>query len=176
MKKTFRKISRVRNLAGGITWYLSDDCLLAAKQTMYTVEYRRFYLRDLECIMVWSSRSWRLRMIIPGLLLAILSAAFWGWVNSTAGEIFAGIGLAWVAKELALGPTAASLVRSTGVSVDLPLVKRTRSGDRVLEAIDIAVRTSRAVTTQPAETLTQSNSEATSETSAKGSPQTANGF
>lgn len=171
---TFRKISRVRNLAGGIRWYLSDDCLLAAKQTMYTVEYRRFYLRDLEWIMVWPSPSWRLRMIVPAALLAVISAALWGWVNSTASEIFAGVGVAWVAIELLLGPTATSRVRTTGVSVDLPIVKRTRRASKVLAAIDAAVRASRDVAAQPI-SIPPNSETATSITSTESVPQ-ANGF
>jgi hypothetical protein len=150
LKSAFQKISRVRSITGGTKWYLSTDCLLAAKRTMYAVEYRRFYLRDLECIVVWPSRSWRFRLIIPGALFAALGAGLWQWVNSTSGAIFTGIGLAWVVLELALGPTAGSRVRTTGVSVDLPLVKRTRRAGKVLKAIDAAVRASRDVTMQPA--------------------------
>jgi hypothetical protein len=150
LKSAFQKISRVSSITGGTKWYLSKDCLLAAKRTMYMVEYRRFYFRDLECIMVWPNRSWRLRLIIPGVLLAALGASLWQWVNSTSGDIFIGIGVAWVALELALGPTAGSRIRITGASVDLPLVKRTRRAGKVLEAIDTAVRASRDVAMQPA--------------------------
>lgn len=149
MSSGFRKISRVGSLTGGTRWYLNDDCLLAAKRTMYAVEYRRFYLRDLECIVVWTSRLWLWRLVIPGILLAALGASLWQWVNSTAGEIFTGIGLAWIVLELTLGPTAGSRVRTTGVSVDLPLVKRTRRASKVLAKIDAAVRASRDITMQP---------------------------
>lgn len=149
MSRGFRKISRVGSLAGGTRWYLNDDCLLAAKRTMYAVEYRRFYLRDLECIVVWPNRLWLWRLAIPGILLAAVGASLWEWMNSTAGAIFAAIGLAWVALELALGPTASSRVRTTGVSVNLRLVKRTRRAAKVLAKIDEAVRASRDVTLQP---------------------------
>lgn len=148
MKSAFRKISRIRSLTGGTTWYLTDDCLLAAKRTLYAVEYRRFYLRDLEYIVVWPSRSWRYRVIIPGVLFAVIGACFWEWVNSSPGEIFIGIGLGWVLLELALGPTAGSRVRATGVSVDLPLVRRTRRAEKVLGTIDAAVRAFRDATPQ----------------------------
>lgn len=170
MKSAFQKISRVGSLTGGTKWYLSNDCLLAAKRTMYAVEYRRFYLRDLESIVVWPRRSWRFRLIIPGVLFAIAGASLWR-VNSTSGAIFIGIGVAWIVLELALGPTAASRVRATGVSVDLPLVKRTRRARKVLKAIDSAVRASRDVSIQPAvlistlhpaEISAQTNSEPTS--------------
>jgi len=150
LKSAFQKISRVGSMTGGTKWYLSQDCLLAAKRTMYAVEYRRFYLRDLECIVVWPSRSWRFRLIIPGALFVALGASLWLWVNSTSGAIFTGIGLAWVMLELALGPTAGSRIRSTGVSVDLPLVKRTRRARKVLDTIDAALRASRDVAMQPA--------------------------
>lgn len=138
------------NLTGGTNWYLDDDCLLAAKRTMYAVEYRRFYLRDLECIVVWPSRFWLWRLIVPGVLFAILGACLWQWVNSTAGEIFSGLGLAWVALELLLGPTSVSRIRATGISVELPLVKRTRRASKVLAKIDAAVHGSRDATRQPA--------------------------
>ena len=126
MRTAFRKISRIGSLSGGTKWYLSEDCLLAAKRVMYVVEYRRFYLRDLESIVVWTSRTWLLRPIIPGVLFVALGAALWHWENFAASAIAVGVGLAWAALELALGPTAWSRIRTTGACVDLPIVKRTR--------------------------------------------------
>ena len=149
MTSAFRKISRVGSLTGGTRWYLSEDCLLAAKRMMYTVEYRRFYLRDLEYIMVWPSRLWRWRLIIPAVLLAAIGVSLWRWVNSTAGAIFGSVALAWVALELALGPTAGSRIRTTGASIELPLVKRTRRAKKVLAKIDAAVGATRGVVEQP---------------------------
>jgi len=176
LKSAFQKISRVSSITGGTRWYLSKDCLLAAKRMMYAVEYRRFYLRDLECIVVWSSRSWLFRMIIPAVVLVALGASLWQWVNSTSGAIFTGLGLAWVLLELALGPTAGSRVRATGVSVDLPLVKRTRRARKVLNAIDAAVRASRDVTVQPAGVSVQTNSEAASAAPSIADASQTNGF
>jgi hypothetical protein len=174
LKSPFQKISLVRSLTGGTKWYLSEDCLLAAKTTMYVVEYRRFYLRDLESVVVWPSRLWLLRLIIPSALLAVLSASLWQWVNSTAGAIFGGMALAWVALELALGPTAGSRIRTTGTSVALPLVSRTRSAEKVLAKIDAAARATRvaieqpiplSTIAQPAEPTIQTRSEASATTS-----------
>ena len=156
MRSAFRKISRVGSLTGGTKWYLSEDCLLAAKRMMYAVEYRRFYLRDLEFIVVWPSRLWLLRLIIPGVLFAALGASLWQWVNSTVGAIFASVGLAWAVLELALGPTAGSRIRTTGASVDLPLVQRTRRARKVLVRIDAAVRANRGVIEQPTAPVTSS--------------------
>jgi hypothetical protein len=172
-------------MTGGTKWYLSQDCLLAAKRTMYAVEYRRFYLRDLECIVVWPSHSWRFRLIIPGALFVALGASLWQWVNSTSGAIFTGIGLAWVMLELALGPTAGSRIRTTGVSVDLPLVKRTRRARKVLDTIDAALRASRDVAMQPAVLIpslqeaavsVQTNSEAASAAPSIADASQTNGF
>ncbi len=150
MKSAFRKISRVGSLTCRTKWYLSVDCLLAAKRTMYVVEYRRFYLRDLEHVMVWPSGLWLWRVIIPGVLFAALGASLWLLANPIAGEIFTGIGVAWVGLELVLGPTARSRIRTTGATVDLPLVKRTRRAQKVLARIDQAVRAARGVVEQPA--------------------------
>lgn len=150
MQSAFRKISRVGRMTGATRWYLSGDCLLAAKQVLYAIEYRRFYLRDLESIVVWPNRLWLLRPIIPAVLLGALGAALWHWVNFTAGAISCGIGLAWVALELALGPTANARIRTTGATVDLPLVTRVRRAHKVLAKIDAAVRAARgAVAEQP---------------------------
>ena len=145
MPSVFRKISNVRGLTGGTKWYLSEDCLLAAKVVMYAVEYRRFYLRDLESVVVWPSRTWLLRPIIPGVLLGGLGVWLWNSVSSTSGEIFCGLALAWAILELALGPTAKSRIRTTGMTVELPLVKRTRRAAKVLAKIDAAVRATRIV-------------------------------
>lgn len=173
MKSAFRKISRVGSLTGGTKWYLSEDCLLAAKRTMYAVEYRRFYLRDLESIVVWPTRVWLWRMVLVLVLFGALGIAFWQWVDSTTGAIIGGVGLAWVLAELALGPTAAARIRTTGVSVDLPLVARARRARKVLGKIDAAIRSARGVveqptasvsSAQPAEPIVQTDSEAPSGT------------
>jgi hypothetical protein len=141
----FTKISRVPRLTGTTRWYLSNDCLLAAKQVMYAVEYRRFYLRDLESIAVWPSRTWLLRPAIAGLLFAVAGALLWHWLDFPIAGIAFGPGLAWVIWELASGPTAKSRVRTTGVAVDLPLVNRTRRAGAVLAKIDRAVHAVRAM-------------------------------
>lgn len=148
MESAFRKIASVGSLTGGTKWYLSEDCLLAAKRVMYSVEYQRFYLCDLESIVVWPTRMWLLRLIVPGVLFAILGVSIWHWVDSTAGAISWGIGLAWVALEAALGPTAGTRIRTTGACVDLPLVSRTRRARKVLAKIDAAVHAARGVIEQ----------------------------
>ena len=167
MSTAFRKISRIGSLTGGTKWYLSDDCLLAAKRVLYSVEYRRFYLHNLEMVVVWPSPSWWFRMIVPGSLLAALGASLWGWVDATAGEICVGFGLGWVLLELALGPTAKSRVCTNGIFVDIPLVKRTRRAHQVLAKIDAAVRATRGAIEPgaPAATLsaTEHNAQTVSE-------------
>jgi len=145
----FRKISSVRTLTGGTRWYLSGDCLLSAKRMMYSVEYRRFYLHDLESIVVWPSRLWQWRIIIPAATLLLIGGSFWKWVDPTAGEIFCALGLAWMGLELALGPTAEARIRTTGATVDLRLVNRTRRARKVLAKIDAAVRAARGISAQP---------------------------
>jgi len=150
LKSAFRKISGVRSLAGGTRWYLSEDCLLAAKRVLYSVEYKRFYLQDLESIVVWRSRAWVWRMIVPGVLFALLDVAFSQWANLETGAVFGGIGFAWVLLELVLGPTAKSRIRTTGASVELPLVARARRARKVLAKIDGAVRAARGQTAQSA--------------------------
>lgn len=178
MQSEFRKISRVGTLTGATKWYLSADCLLAAKRVMYTVEYRRFYLRDIESIVVWPSRIWLLRPIIPGVLLVAFGNLLWFLTNPTAGAIFAGIGLAWAALEVALGPTANARIRTTGATVDLALVKRTRGAGQVLGKIDAAIRAARGsvieqaaaprTLPQPAAPSVQTSSEAASATAPVG--------
>lgn len=179
MTSAFRKISRVGSLTGGTKWYLSDDCLLAAKRMLYAVEYRRFYLRDLQSIVVWPNRLWLWRISIPAVLLGALGISLLEWANATAGEIFVGLALAWVALELALGPKARSRIVTTGASVDLRLVKRTRRARKVLAEIDAAVRATRgiieqpiapAITTQSAEASIQLSSETAATTVAAATP------
>src|SRR5258708_38639858 len=99
--------------------------------------------------MVWRSHLWLWRLIISAMLLAALGVSLWQWVNSTAGAIFSSVALAWVGLELALGPTARSRIRTTGATIDLPLVKRTRRAQKVLAKIDAAVRATRGVIEQP---------------------------
>ena len=174
MKSAFRKISRVGSLTGGTKWYLSEDCLLAAKRMMYSVEYRRFYLRDLDSIAIWPNRIWLWRIALLVAVFGSMGYVFWKWVDTTTGEIIGGVGLAWVALELILGPTAGARICTRGTMADLPLVARTRRARKVLAKIDAAIRAARggaeqpapAVVTsaQPAEPSAQTNFEAPSST------------
>lgn len=181
MRSAFRKISRVGSLTGGTKWYLSEDCLLAAKRIMYAVEYRRFYLRDLEHIMVWPSPTWPYRLMIPTALLTALGAALWLWANPIAGEIFCSLALLWVMLELALGPTARSRICTTGANVTLALVKRTRRAGKVLAKIDAAVRATRStaeqstdprIVAQPAEPPVPTRSEGSATASIRAATET----
>ena len=154
MKTAFRKISRVRSIIGGTRWYLTEDCLLAAKRTLYVMEYRRFYLRDLESIVVWPNPRRLWRVLTPAAVIAILGGCFYEWVDTTTGFIFFILAAAWATLEVALGPTANSTVRTLGASVDLRLVKRIRRASKVLARIDAAVRAARGSTPQtPATTI-----------------------
>jgi hypothetical protein len=150
LKSEFQKISRVPSMAGGTKWYLSDDCLLAAKRILYTVEYRRFYLRDLESIVVWPNRLWLLRVIIPAVIFLGIGVWVWALSSVTIAAIFGVVGLGWIAAELALGPTASARIRATGATIELPIVRRTRRARKVLARIDEAVRATRIAATQPA--------------------------
>jgi hypothetical protein len=155
VKSAFQKISRVRGYAGGTKWYLSEDCLLSAKRMMYTVEYRRFYLRDLESITVWPSRMWKLRVIIPTAILLGIGGLVWALSDNTSVEItiaaiFGVLGLCWLGRELGMGPTAYARIRTTGATVELPLVRRTRRARKVLARIDAAVRAARGAAQPPA--------------------------
>lgn len=170
MKVAFRKISRVGSRTNGTTWYLSDDCLMAAKRFMYSVEYRRFYLRDLESVVIWPNRWWWLRLTIPAVVLAALGLAIWQWMNTTVGYILCSLGLLWMIVEVALGPTAKSRLRITGITVELPIVMRTRRAGSVLGKIDAALRVLRVneqpitpvAATQSAESSVYGKSEASS--------------
>lgn len=144
MKSPFRKVSRVRTLAGGTTWYLSQDCLLAAKRVMYAVEYRRFYLRDLESIAVWPTSAWMVELIVPGILVGGLAALFWGLGMPSVAGVAAVLDVAWVGLILTLGPTAKARITTSGAVVDMRLVARVRRARKVLDQIDAAVRSARA--------------------------------
>ena len=140
---------------------------------MYAVDYRRFYLRDLESIVVWPTRVWLWRMVLVLVLFGAIGIVFWQRVDSTTGAIIGGVGLAWVLAELVLGPTAAARLRTTGASVDLRLVARTRRARKVLGQIDAAIRATRVeqatasvTSAQPTESLVQTSSEAPSGTAA----------
>lgn len=111
---------------------------------MYAVEYRRFYLRDLESITVWPTGSWMMELIIPGTVLGGLAALFWGLDIPGMAGVVAVLDVAWVGWILTLGPTAKARIITSGATVDLRLVARVRHARKVLDQIDAAVRASRA--------------------------------
>ena len=109
-------------------------------------------------------------MIVPGLLFGVWDVLFSQWVSLQVGAVFGGIGLAWVTLELVLGPTAKSRIRTTGASVDLPLVARTRRARKVLAKIDAAVHAARGVIAEPAAPATSPQTvKPSAETASEGS-------
>ena len=54
-----------------------------------------------------------------------------------------------LAASVQLGPTATSRIRTTGATLDLPLVKRTRRARKVLANVDAAVRADRGTVSHP---------------------------
>ncbi|MBS0537038.1 MAG: hypothetical protein JSR72_23515 [Proteobacteria bacterium] len=107
-------------------------------------------------------------MIVPGAIFALLDFAFSQWFNLTTGAVFGSIGVVWVAFELILGPTAKTRIRTSGASVDLALVSRTRRARKTLAKIDAAIRASRG-------SVAEATSPATNSEMAKSTAETTSG-
>lgn len=124
---------------GGAAWrlWLGKDHLLSVKSTGYSEEYRRFYFRDIQAIIISQTQTQGIFNVVFGLpaaicvILVLTQGAGWNVFFGTLFMIFAGL----LAYNLWRGPTVKCTIRTAVQTEDLPSLSRLPVAEEVVQRI-----------------------------------------
>jgi len=124
---------------GGSAWrlWLGNDHLLSVKSTWWSEEYRRFYFRDIQAIIILPTQTQSVLNVTFGLpaaicmVLVVTQGAGWNILFGTLFMIFAGL----LAYNLWRGPTAKCTIRTAVQTENLPSLNRLRLAEEVIQRI-----------------------------------------
>jgi hypothetical protein len=114
--------------------WLGKDHLLSVDSQYYSEDYKRFYFRDVQAVIIRKTRNGAIGNVILGFLLA---AGVLGFISTSGGPaifwaIFAGFWIFGLLLNTAFGPTCVSHLRTAVQTDELPSLKRLRRAQKVL--------------------------------------------
>jgi hypothetical protein len=137
-----RGIKRQGFLAGSFTarrarLWLGQDHLLSVESQWYTEEYRRFYFRDIQAIIIRKTLTGRIINIVLG-VLALLNLL--GAFASTDGlrvfwSVIMGVFAFFLLLNTLAGPTSACHLRTAVQTEELASLRRVRRARKVLARV-----------------------------------------
>ena len=133
--QTYRQLgSRRVTLIGNSALWLGSDHLLLISSSRLSERYRRFYLREIQSILLRQKRGFTTgRLVIEGLLMAFaLAAAVIYWRSFPAFSIFAVALVAGFILMKSRGPTCVCHISTDVDTVHIPSLYRVNSAERVL--------------------------------------------
>ncbi len=140
---TYRRLPGRRRRVGALwtaarhSLWLGADHLLKVENRFYSEEYRRFYYRDIQTIMVRRTGRWIVWNVIFGVLCGgsvLLSMPAGEPVEQSIGASLAGLCLLAILLNTLYGPTCACHLRTAVQTVALPSWSRRR---HVHQALDL---------------------------------------
>jgi hypothetical protein len=114
--------------------WLGKDHLLSVDSQYYSEDYKRFYFRDIQEVIIRKTRSGTIGNVVLGFLAG---AGVLGFFATSGGPavfwaIFAGFWLLFVLLNTAFGPTCVSHLRTAVQTEELPSLKRLRRAQKVV--------------------------------------------
>ncbi|HTZ18364.1 MAG TPA: hypothetical protein VMB78_07980 [Dissulfurispiraceae bacterium] len=141
MKEKYQRLPgkgrRKKSIIGFSRLYLSSDHLLCVSNAAYTEDYRRFYFKDIQAIVVAANlKREKMAAGYLGTALLLLLFAFWKGGNwSTFFMILAALFLLNVAVSWHRGPTCSCRLYTAASREDLPSLGRIRNAKKVMEIL-----------------------------------------
>jgi hypothetical protein len=142
MAKEYKRIggrgARRRQFFTKNTLWLGADHLLQVEHTGYTEEYKRFYFRDIQSIIVQKDNRFLIWSLVLGGLLATCIALII-WIDDQIGKIVFG----WVAAPLFLalvinlikGPSCYTRIKTAVQEEEVPAFRRVRKTQKALARV-----------------------------------------
>ena len=134
--KMYRRLpGRAASLASYHRLWLGPDHLLSVRATGYSEEYKRFYFRDIQAILIGKKDSWKTWNLIWGSASGLV--VFIGLMSTSGGALFFWLGLGGFLFLLLLvnllsGPTCVCHIRTAVQTEPLPTLKRLRTARQVI--------------------------------------------
>lgn len=129
--------------------YLADDHLLLVQESMTAQEYRRFYFRDIQAVIVRKTAGGSILIILYSILLVVFLVSFLSVYVDTGGitgpRIINPVSLATVGLAAALlalliinivkGPTVICCLQTAANVQKVPMIKRLNHARRFIEQL-----------------------------------------
>jgi len=114
--------------------WLGKDHLLSVDSKNYSEDYKRFYFRDIQAVIIRKTRNGAIGNIVLGFLAG---AGVLGFITTSGGPaifwaIFAGFWIFWILINTAYGPTCVSHLKTAVQTEELPSLRRLRRSQKVL--------------------------------------------
>ena len=141
MKKEYQRLAgkgrKKRNIFGFTRLYLGKDHLLCVYNSAYTEDYRRFYFRDIQSIVIGiNSTRERLSACFTGAALLLLLFAFWrGGYWAVFFMILACLFLLNALINWRRGPTCTCQLSTAASHEELPSLGRLQNAMKVIEVL-----------------------------------------
>jgi len=139
----YQRLTRTKSQHGVVTsgrssLWLGPDHLLRIDSSGYTENYRRFFLRDIQAVIIRKTDGLQIRVLVHGVfvliwVLSALSAAdpIWRGVWWT----LTGVSLVLLVINLLLGPCCAFHIKTAVQNEAIPSINRLRKAREVLERL-----------------------------------------
>ncbi len=142
-EREYRRLTRTRVRQQGLltafqlrsSLWLGKDHVLCVDSSGYTEEYKRFYFRNIQAIIIRRTERWKIWayvLCVPAALCALVALAsrepVVNWIFGVLGSIF----VAALLIDLALGPTCVSQLRTAVQTEELPSLNRVRRAHKAL--------------------------------------------
>ena len=134
---TYRRLPGARRrLLRKATLWLSSDHILAVDSRRFTEEYKRYYFKDIQAIIVTQIATTTDRTIDLAVIIVLVFLAFVAWrIESRATAIITGLVLLGYLIHKALGPKCACHLITAVSSDKLPSLNRVRTAQKALRII-----------------------------------------
>ena len=134
--RMYRRLpGRAASLASYHHLWLGPDHLLSVRATGFSEEYKRFYFRDIQAILIGKKGSWKTWNLVWGSASGLV--VFVALTSSSGGVLFFLMGLGGFLFLLLLvnllsGPTCNCHIRTAVQTEPMPTLKRLRTAHKVL--------------------------------------------
>ena len=141
MKKEYQRLPgegrKKRSIFGFSRLYLGKDHLLCVYNSAYTEDYRRFYFKDIQSIVIGiNTRRERLSARFAGAALFLLLFAFWkGGYWAVFFMILACLFLLNALVNWRRGPTCTCRISTAVSREELPSIGRLKNAKQVIEVL-----------------------------------------
>jgi len=141
IKKEYQRLAgegrKKQSIFGFTRLYLGKDHLLCVYNSAYTEDYRRFYFRDIQSIVIGiNSNRERLSARFAGAALFLLLFAFWiGGYWAVFFKILACLFLLNALINWRLGPTCTCRLSTAASQEELPSLGRLKTAMKLIELI-----------------------------------------
>ena len=137
LKKQYKRLCSGGHLFYRYTLWLGQDHLLYISAGIFVEEYKRFYFRDIQSLIIHRTNSWKVWNIVLAclgalfLIMAITTADF----GAVVAGIMASLMISLLAFNLIKGPTCATHIQTAVQKEKLHSMVRINKAQKIMDSV-----------------------------------------